>query len=303
MIVSEKQVIQGPLKGKNLQVFKRDIVIQGDISECNFFCDGDISVEGSIYESRLQTSGGSLMASGQIKDSVMEVFSDVYALALTNSDIKCTYGSVYIADFIHNSKIHAMHLIHSKEGSGEILGSQLSASIEIYGRKIGALKNQKPCTLTLRPRNKQNMFELFFIYKQKLGSQEKELATLSRYIKVFSLIKDKIKDLPGPKKTELLKKVTEYKTLKQKIDAIKEERRRFFIQSPEEDKYNRSIIADDTIYPPANIIIDGKSYQLKTPEKTVGFYKSGIILQGELEKILNKRKITQLSSRPQYQGK
>lgn len=294
--MSEKQIIQGPLEGKNLQVFKRDLLIQGDITECNFFCDGDITVEGNIYESRLHTNGGSLFVSGQITDSVLEIFSDVYAQALANCDIKCSYGSAYIKDYIHNSKIFAMHLIHSKEGAGEILGSQLSASIEIFGKRIGAFKNPQPCLLTLRPRNKQTMFELFFIYKQKLGNQEKDLATLSRYIKVFSLIKDKIKELPATKKNELLTKVTEYKALKQKIDAIKEERRRFFIQNPEEDKYNRSIIADDTIYPPSNITIDGKSYQLQNPEKTVGFYKSGIILQGELEKILNKRKITQLTT-------
>ena len=69
-----------------------------------------------------------------------------------------------------------------------------------------------------------------------------------------------------------------------------------FIKNPDDDKFNRVVIVKDQIYPPATISIDGRNLNIKNVEKEVGFYKSGIVIQSQLEKIKNKRKFLNLNS-------
>lgn len=290
--MKEPIVRKSTLKGENLEILdKRKLVIEGDLIACQITVNSDLEVYGNIIDTLIQNNGGSVSVSGGIRNSKVWAFSDLNSEYIEASDVTSQYGGCYIRSYVSQSSVSAMSLIHLLGPDSEVLGSSLSSSIEILSAQVGQFENSKPALLELKPRKKQDLFKLFFIYKQKLGEKEKHLEVLSRTIKVFSLIRDKIHSLPLDRKQELLKKVQEYQKLKESVETIYQERSRIFLKNQEESKYNRAVLVKKILYPPAKIIIDGQEMEIHNTEERVGFYKSGIIIRGEIEKIYTKRKI------------
>lgn len=289
------KIIEGPLKGKTLEVYDQNLLINGDVLACNIVCTDNVEVRGEISESSIRLNGGNLSVSKSIKNCNARIFGDLRCFSIEESEVKSSYGAVYVEKGIYLSKVDAMSLIWQTDEFGEVLSSTLRSTIEIFAERVGQFGNNQENRLELKTRTKHDLFELFFIYKQKLSDKEKELEKLSRYIKVFTLIKDKIHSLAEDKKTELIKKIKEYNALKKEVDGIKMEKKRVFMKNPEEDKYNRAVLVKNAIYPPAVICIDGKEMEVAHVESSVGFYKSGILILGELEKIYKKRNVVALA--------
>lgn len=289
--MQDLKVIEGSLKGQSLENLESKILIKGDVIACNISSNDFVEIKGDFIDSTLQVNSSGSYIRGNIKSSKIRVFGDLRGENSEESEIVSSHGAVYIKNRVSRSIIKAMSFVHIEDDNGEITGSSLSASIEVSASKVGRFGNTRKTVLCLFPRRKQDMFELFFVYKQKLGEKEQKLKSLTRYIKVFSLIKDKVHSLPEAKKNELLKKIKEYNILKKEVENIKQEKYRMFLRNPEEDRYNRAILVRKNLYPPVEVEIDEKSMEIETLEEKLGFYRSGIIIKGELDKIYKKRKI------------
>jgi uncharacterized protein (DUF342 family) len=288
------EIFKGPLKGENLEIPEKKLIIEGNLVACQISANADIEIIGNVMDCIIHNHGGGLRVSGGVVNSKMDIFGDIYCRYLEKSDLISRFGALYAEKHIYSSSVSVMSMVHLLDEKSEVVASALSSSIEISSARVGRPEGSTPSRLELRPRKKQDLFELFFIYKQKLGEKEEELASLERYIKVFSLIKDKIKDLPPAKKNELVSKIQQYQNLKKTIQLIELEKERMFLKNPEEDKYNRTVLVRGAVFPPVEVVIDGQGLDIREPERRVGFYKSGIVIRGELEKIHNRRKVVAL---------
>ncbi len=287
------QTVSQFIENKNINITGKNLIFENPVKDSMITTNADIIIHGGLINSKIKTSAGILTVFGNIENSEIEIFGDLRAHKIESSKIKSTYGACYVEESIDQSNIQAMSVIQLSNKKGEIHNSQLSCAIEIDSKLVGQFNENKISVLELIPRKKKDLFEMFFVFKQKLKAKEQKLSSLQRYIKVFTLIKDKINSLPKDKKVELINKVQEYKELKKVISQIQQEKARLFLDNEEDDKYNRGILIRESIYPPAKIIIDGRELELKTSEHEVGFYKSGIIISGKIEKIFNKRKSIQ----------
>lgn len=289
------KILQGPLEGKKFQWMESPLIIQGDLSRCTIEIDHDLTVTGSVSGSRISSSGGSIRLQGAVMRSKIEAFSDIFVQEASGSKFISQYGACFFEASVQHCLINAMSLIQTRP-EAPVIHSSLTCSLEIDAGQVGSPESRENSVLELLPRKKTQLFELYFVYQQKLGNKEKALEKLAREIRVFSLIRDQIQDLPEEKKRELKEKAEKYQALKTEVARIREEQKRMFMTHPEEDRYNRAILVHKALYPPVKVMIDGRELSITRPENSAGFYKSGIVIRAEIEKIYNKRKVFTVGS-------
>ncbi|HOJ49738.1 MAG TPA: hypothetical protein PKW55_02900 [Spirochaetota bacterium] len=286
--MAEKKVIKGPIKSLNIRELSKDIKIIGDVVDSSIFSINNIEIYGNVLNSKIVSNSARISIIGKVIKSEIKGFSLVKIFAAENSIIESTFSSCRIENYLYNSTVKAFSIIENQKGN--IIKSELISGMEINLYNVGKAGKNSNSNLKVIKKNSNNIFEVVFVHKQKINDLEIKLKELERYIKVLTIIKEKIETLPDDKRKEIKNKIEEYKKTKEYLSFIKEETRRLLISDPEEIKYNRVIIVNNLLYPPAKITIDGKETEINEELKQVAFYNSGIIIKGEVNKVYNKRK-------------
>lgn len=263
---------------------KGSCTVKGNIDNAGLKATGNIIIEGNVINGKLYSSGGSVTIKKGIEGekTVIESFGDIRAVYCHGGRLNSSNGSIYIKSRITNCELKAKNLVHMEKSSGTIECAKVQAGIEIIVNKLG--NDEKDSTVAvLTNERQQEMFELMIVYEQKLKDKKDKLSKLEKIIKIIKLLGDKVVKLPQAKKEELAKKVKNYKELRSEINQIILEKNKVIKMNKEIKRYTRAIIVTGNVFPNVEIIIDKLKHQVVRSFKKVIFYKTGIIIMGDLD--------------------
>lgn len=260
-------------------------LVKGNIIRGNLSATADIIIQGAVIDSIVMTSGGNVNIQQGIEGEAtrIESFGDIRADYCHGGDIKSRNGSVYFKSRVTNAKVAARNLVHVTQGTGVIEKATVQAGIEIITNQLGNENNDSTYAVLSNERQ-QEMFELMLVYEQKLRDKKKRLEQLSKVIKIIRLLGDNVVKLPQHKKQELASQVQEYNTVKNEIDQTIEEKQKVMKKNQEMKLYTRAIIVNQRVFPKVQISIDKLNHQVNRNFEKVIFYKTGIIIMGDLDK-------------------
>ncbi len=89
--------------------------------------------------------------------------------------------------------------------------------------------------------------------------------------------------LPQHKKEELAKQVNEYNSIRKEIADMNNEKNKVLKRNKEIKMYTRAIIVNETVFPQVSITIDKSHHNVRRKFKKVIFYKTGMIIMGDLD--------------------
>ncbi len=283
--MSEEKVIEQDIESKH-GVIKHNgsIVINGSVLGGNVRATGDIVIEGAIIDGNVNSSAGGITVRQGIEgeSSQIEAFGDIRTEYCHGGNVVSKNGSVYIKTLLTNSKVVAKNLVHCDMSEGAIERATVEAGIEIIANRVGNNKHA-PTYVTLTNERQQEMFELMLVYEHKLREKKKRLEKLSKVIKIIRLLGEKVVALPPQKKEQLAIQVQEYNKIKNEIIQTNEEKRKVVQKNQELKKYTRAIIIKKTVHPRVQVMIDKLKHSVVHTFEKVIFYKSGIIIMGDLD--------------------
>jgi uncharacterized protein (DUF342 family) len=282
--MSEK-IITTDVEGKDGIInISGSCLIKGSVLNADVRVTEDLKIEGTVIGSKVLSSGGNISISQGIEGKECEVnaFGDIRASYISGGSVKSVNGSIYIKNRVLNSSIFARNLVHVNTGAGIISKSRVEAGIEILANSLGSIEKDETIVV-LNNLRQQEMFELVLIYEQKLKEKLRKLQKLSKVIKIIQLLGERIVSLPASKKAELALQVKEFKELKSEIAQTNAEKEKVIKRNRELKMYTRAIIVNDTVNPNVEVIIDKLKHKVTRTFKKVIFYKTGIIIMGDLD--------------------
>ena len=283
--MSEK-IVNADVEGKHGVV---DIVgslrIKGSVINGEVRATEDIKIEGTVIDSKIISSSGDITVAQGIegRDTEIIAFGDIRVSYISGGSTASKNGSIYIKDRIVNSNVTARNLIHVNNGVGVIAKSKVEAGIEIIVNSLGNSERDET-TVVLTNLRQQEMFELVLIYEQKLKEKVKRLEKLNKVIKIIRLLGDRVVSLPASKKRELALQVKEFKELKKEVAQTNAEKEKVIKRNRQLKMYTRAIIVNEAVYPNVEVVIDKLRHRVTRTFKKVIFYKTGIIIMGDLDK-------------------
>ncbi len=281
----EEKVIQNDIEAKH-GVIKHNgsVVINGSVLGGTLQVSGDIVIEGAIIDGNVTTSGGNITIRQGIEGETTQVraFGDIRTDYCHGGNVQSKNGSIYIKSLVTNSKLDARNLVHCDLGEGVIERSTVKAGIEIIVNRLGNTKHSTTY-VNLSNERQQEMFELMLVYEQKLKDKKKRLEKLNKIIRIVRLLGEKVVALPPQKKEQLAIKVKEYNKIKNEIVQTNEEKRKVIQQNKDLKKYTRAIIVRGKVHPQVQVMIDKLKHKVVNTFEKVIFYKTGIIIMGDLD--------------------
>lgn len=270
-------------KDGTLEIEKRCIV-KGSVLGGSIISTSDIIIHGTVLDGNLITSGGNITVAQGIEGdaSNIEAFGDIHCNYSHGGNITSKNGSVYVKNRVSNCTIIAKNLVHVKDGDGVIEKSTVEAGIEVISNLLGN-EDKDPTYIILSNQRQQELFELILIYDQKLKDKKKRMAKLLKVIQIIKLLGEKVSKLPPKKREELALQVKEYNQIKREIMQTNEEKNKVIKRNNEIKMYTRAIIVNETVHPQVKIIIDKLEHSVVNKYKKVIFYKTGMIIMGDLD--------------------
>lgn len=254
---------------------------------------GDIFIHGSVQDASLKSTGGGIYIDRDVygKKSALNAFGDVYAGSLREVTVECL-GSVFVKDIILGSRVTAKGFVEVKQGDGIIESSYIETGLEISTRSIGAKERDAVSTrLILKSLRKKELFEVSLIYQQRLKQKISRIEELDKVIKVIRILGDKVTSLSPEKKRELAGKVQEYNELQKQVEQINRERDTILSGRNETNQFMRAVMATDEVYPGVHVKIDNAAVEVKRLYQNVIFYKSGIVIIGDLDLFMQRKRL------------
>jgi hypothetical protein len=282
--MSEK-VIENHLEAEHgIVKFSGNVIVKGNVLGGSIQATQDITVEGTVIDGNIVSTGGSITIHQGIEgeSSHVEAFSDIRSNYCHGGNVISNNGSIYFKTLVTNSKVSAKNLVHCDIGQGVIEKASVQAGIEIIANRVGNKKHSSTY-VKLTNERQQEMFELMLVYEQRLKEKKKKLEKLYKVIKIVRLLGEKVVKLPAEKKQQLALKVKEYNKLKNEIVQTNQEKRKVIEKNKELKKYTRAIIVKGTVHPQVQVMIDKLKHNVIHTFEKVIFYKSGIIIMGDLD--------------------
>ena len=291
-----QQEIKGDVTGGSGPLrYKGRVLVHGSVlSGAQLHADGDIIIRGRIEDSHVQSTGGGVYADQGIigEDTVVRAFGDVKAPLIRGANVDC-FGSLYVRDIIFQADVRAKNIVEMKKGGGIIEASRVAAGMEISVRSIGSreVDPDNRTVITLENSRQKELFEISLIFEQKLRQKSGRITELQKVIEVIRIIGDKVATLSSEKRQELALKVKEYNDLRQQITEIMKEKERVLMERDRTNKVLRSIVATSEVYPGVEVKIDNAGVTVNKLYKNVIFYKSGIVIIGDLDAFMKRKRL------------
>ncbi len=286
-------------------------IIEGDVlpTSGSIKYDGDLLIKGSILGGSFVVATGDIKVMGRIEASTVKSFNgnieveegilgiEGYTVEADGS-ITCTYihsatvrsnSSIKVKDVILDSTVKAKQSVLVEGGEGIIEGGEITAGFEIVANIIGS-HNRTPTTVRLVNFRQRELYDLVLKYDRKIRELQVKLDQLNKYIQIIRILGRKVVQLPLEKKRELAQKVQEYNKIKVELTTLNMERERLFSENEEIKKLSRVIIAKEEVFPNVLVVIDNSQLQVKQHYKRVIFYKTGIIIMGDYDQFMLRKR-------------
>lgn len=279
----------GPLR------FTGRTVIHGSIlSGAVVHADGDIIVRGRIDNASVESSGGGIYVDQGIvgDETVVRAFGDVKASLIRGAKVEC-FGSLYVREIIFQADVRAKNIVEMKDGGGIIEGSRVVAGMEISVKSLGSREPdpQYATEIILENIRQKELFEIALIYEQKLTQKSERITELSKVIEVIRILGDRLVTLSQEKRQELALKVKEYNELKEQVREIIREKDKVLQERDRTNKVLRSIVAVNEVHPGVAVRIDNARVAINKLYRNVIFYKSGIVIIGDLDAFMKRKRL------------
>lgn len=260
------------------------LIINGNVIEANVVATNDITINGTVIDSEIKTNSGNIKISQGIEGdkSNIDAFGDIRADYCIGGKVESKNGSIYFNNRINNASVRARNLIHVFRGDGIIEKAEVKAGIEVITNVLGNSEFE-PTNVILSNERQQEMFELMLIYENKLKEKKRKMQQLLKIINIIRLLGQNVVNLSSEKKEYLAKQVKDYNIIKKEIEQTNEEKKKVVKQNNEMKMYTRAIIVNDKVYPKVNITIDKLNQEVNRKYEKVIFYKTGIIIMGDLD--------------------
>jgi uncharacterized protein (DUF342 family) len=255
---------------------------------------GDILIRGMVDSGHVESSGGGVYADQGIQGpgAVVRAFGDIKSKVIRDAEVE-SLASVYVRDMIFKSSVRARHLIEMKEGDGIVESSYAEAGMEITVRSVGSVSSGMPATtLVLENFRQKELFELSMIYEQRLAQKTSRIAELEKVISVIRILGGRIVNLEPRKKAELALKVKEYQELKQQVVEVLRERDLVGAEREKSGGKLRSITSSGEVFPGVEVRIDNARVLVNRRYNNVIFYKSGIVIIGDLDAFMQRKRLS-----------
>lgn len=254
---------------------------------------GDVFIHGSVQDATVKSTGGGIYIDRDAygKRTSLQAFGDVYAGSLHEVTVDCL-GSVVVRDTVCQSRVNAKGFVEVKDGDGVIESSYVETGLEISTRSIGAKeRDAQPTRLVLKTLRRKELFEVSLIYRQRLEQKLARIAELDKVIKVIRILGDQVTSLSPEKKRDLALKVQEYNELKKHAEQITRERDTVLSNRNETNQFLRAVMATDEVYPGVSVKIDNAAVEVSRLYHNVIFYKSGIVIIGDLDLFMQRKRL------------
>ncbi len=294
MNLTEQRVHEGDISGSSFS-FPGRVGITGSVrAGAVVHAGGDIVIRGSVEAGLVESSGGGVYIDGEIHGpgAVVRAFGDVKARVIRDAEVE-SLASVYVPDMIFRSAVRARNLIEMKDGDGIVEASYAEAGMEITIRSAGSVSSgMDPTTLVLENFRQKELFELSMIYEQRLTQKTARIAELEKVISVIRILGGRIVNLDPAKKADLALKVKEYQELKQQVVEILRERDLVVVEREKSGGKMRSITSSGDVFSGVEVRIDNARVVVNRRYKNVIFYKSGIVIIGDLDAFMQRKRLS-----------
>lgn len=269
------------------------LTITGDVlAGADVAADGDIVVRGRIDGARVESTGGGVYVDQGIvgKSCLVRAFGDVKSPFVRDATVEC-YGSAYVADVIYQASVRARNLVEMKSGDGLIDASYVEAGMEVNARTLGSL-DRGETVVALENFRQRELFEVSMVYEQRLRQKEGRIAELSNTIDVIRILGARVVELSAEKKQELAQRVKEWNELREQVAEIEREKKTVFAERDRVYKALRSVVATGMVYPGVEVRIDNARARVGKKYQNVIFYRSGIVIIGDLDSFMKRKRLT-----------
>lgn len=255
---------------------------------------GDVVIRGMIEGGCVESSGGGVYVDGPVQgpDAIVRAFGDIKTRSIRDAEVE-SLASVYVSDMIFRSSVRARNLIEMKNGDGIVEASYAEAGMEITVRSAGSVSSgMSGTTLVLENFRQKELFELSMIYEQRLAQKTARIAELEKVISVIRILGGRIVNLDPAKKSDLALKVKEYQELKQQVGEILRERDLVVAERNKSGGKMRSITSSGEVFPGVEVRIDNARVMVNRRYRNVIFYKSGIVIIGDLDAFMQRKRLS-----------
>ncbi len=255
---------------------------------------GDVVIRGMIEGGCVESSGGGVYVDGPVQgpDAIVRAFGDIKTKSIRDAEVE-SLASVYVSDMIFRSSVRARNLIEMKNGDGIVEASYAEAGMEITVRSAGSVSSgMSGTTLVLENFRQKELFELSMIYEQRLAQKTARIAELEKVISVIRILGGRIVNLDPAKKSDLALKVKEYQELRQQVGEILRERDLVVAERNKSGGKMRSITSSGEVFPGVEVRIDNARVMVNKRYRNVIFYKSGIVIIGDLDAFMQRKRLS-----------
>lgn len=292
--MAEVEVIEQDIQSGSgsIQIPGRLIINGSILSGASVFAGGDIIVRGRIHNAFVESHGGGVYVDEGISGDgcTVRAIGDVKAKSIKKSRVE-TQGSVYVRDMIFKATVKAHNFVKVTDGSGIIEESYVEAGIEISVKSIGSFHGDVEETkLVLENYRQKELFELNMIYDQRLNQKKERIGELKKVIEVIRIIGSRVSTLSPEKKQELALKVKEFNELNDQVKEIQEEKLKVLAEKDKAGTVFRSVVASAEVFAGVQVRIDNAKVVTNKKYQNVIFYKSGIVIIGDLDAFMERKR-------------
>jgi uncharacterized protein len=267
------------------------ILVKGNVEpDCIIVSEQDIEIIGDVFNSKVRSENGNVTVRGGIRGVSSFVFAgqDVQAQYAQNASIKA-YGNITVSDFAFDSRIMAKKSVRIEKGEGRLEGGDTEAGLEIITNSIGNPK-KKPTSVKLTNFRQSDLYGFLLKFEKEYGELSRQIAGLEKIIEVIKIIGSKVTSLPLQKKQELAAKVQQYNESLLKRLKLEDEKKSLLEAEKSSDELDRVIIAKQSIFSGVTVTIDRSVSQIQESYEKVILYKKGIIIVGNFDEFMNRKK-------------
>jgi uncharacterized protein (DUF342 family) len=268
------------------------LVVNGNVESGSFIvATGDILIHGDVESSKIKSIKGHVIIDGGVRGVNSIIYAnggDVKARFVYNATIKAE-GDVVIKDMAIEAHIITKHSLFVFDGEGKIEGGEAEAGIDIVANFIG---NNSALATVVRISD----FKLreLYAFLSRIDIQVKEITEqmnhLEKFIEVIRLLGNKVITLPMEKKQDLALKVKKYNELKLQLDKFNEEKSKLVVEQKKEDELERTVIVKRTLFTGVYVYMDKAKLPIQHSYANVILYKRGIIIIGDYDKFMYRKK-------------
>lgn len=291
-----QETIEGDIKGggEPLRVHGR-LQVTGSVLDGGLvYASGDIMIRGRVENAHVESSGGGIYVDQGItgEKTLVKAFGDIKTPFVRDAEVECS-GSLYVQDVIFQARARARHIVELKGGDGIIEASYVEAGMEVAARSLGSYApDMKETVVVLENFRQKELFELALVYEQRLKQKSQRVEELEKVIQVIRILGSRVTTLSPDKKQELALKVKEYNELKIQVEEILREKGRVTSERDKTNNLLRAVTVSHEVFPGVKVRIDNAHVMVNKRYSNVIFYKSGIVIIGDLDKFRERKRMS-----------